>query len=204
MSGKSERFRDENTHTHTRASTPTPPHSTLSQTLGCIFVDRVKTAASSGAADAVCDRIAAAAAGTARPLLVFPEGTTTNGRFLLPFRTGAFLAGAPVQPVIVSYRRTRVNPAWETISAPRHIFLMLAQPTHAVTVYELPVWVPNEEEQGDPVLYAARVRRAMLAAGDFSPLDASLAVKWEYHALLKGGSPEAAAAARVSGKVKAA
>ena len=195
------------THKTTHASPP-PPLPTLSQTLGCIFVDRVKAAPSSGAADAVRDRITAAAAGAARPLAVFPEGTTTNGRFLLPFRTGAFLAGAPVRPVIVSYSRTRVNPAWETISAPRHILLMLAQPTHAVTVYELPVWTPNEEEKGDPVLYAERVRRAMLAAGDFSPLDASLADKWEYHALLKGGSPEAAAAARLhgktDGKVKAA
>lgn len=149
------------------------------------------------------DRIAAAAAGAARPLLVFPEGTTTNGRFLLPFRKGAFLAGAPVRPCILSYKRTRVNPSWETISAPRHIFYMLAQPTHAVTVYELPVWTPNAEEAADPALYASRVRRAMLAAGDFSPLDASLADKWEYHALLRGKSAEEAAAARV-GKVKAA
>ena len=31
------------------------------------------------------------------------QGTTTNGRYLLPFRTGAFLAGAPVQPVILKY-----------------------------------------------------------------------------------------------------
>ena len=31
------------------------------------------------------------------------QGTTTNGRYLLPFRTGAFLAGVPVQPVIIKY-----------------------------------------------------------------------------------------------------
>ncbi len=31
------------------------------------------------------------------------QGTTTNGDFLLPFKTGAFLAGAPVQPVILKY-----------------------------------------------------------------------------------------------------
>lgn len=38
-----------------------------------------------------------------RPLVVFPEGTTTNGRFLLHFRIGAFRAGLPVQPVLLSY-----------------------------------------------------------------------------------------------------
>ena len=31
------------------------------------------------------------------------QGTTTNGDYLLGFRKGAFLAGAPVQPVILRY-----------------------------------------------------------------------------------------------------
>lgn len=43
----------------------------------------------------------------ARPLLLFPEGTTTNGRFLLPFKTGAFLAGLPLQPVVIRYGEVR-------------------------------------------------------------------------------------------------
>lgn len=44
------------------------------------------------------------------------EGTTTNGDYLLPFKTGAFLAKAPVQPVILRYPYTRFNPAWESMS----------------------------------------------------------------------------------------
>lgn len=32
-----------------------------------------------------------------------PQGTTSNGTCLLPFKTGAFLAGLPVQPVIIKY-----------------------------------------------------------------------------------------------------
>ena len=43
----------------------------------------------------------------ARPLLLFPEGTTTNGRYLLPFKTGAFLAGQPLQPVVIRYGQVR-------------------------------------------------------------------------------------------------
>lgn len=31
------------------------------------------------------------------------QGTTTNGDYLLPFRTGAFLAGVPLQPVLLQY-----------------------------------------------------------------------------------------------------
>ena len=37
-------------------------------------------------------------------LLIFPEGTTTNGSQLVIFRTGAFAAGQPVQPVTLQRR----------------------------------------------------------------------------------------------------
>ena len=33
------------------------------------------------------------------PVLIFPEGTTTNGVSVSQFKVGAFLAGAKVQPV---------------------------------------------------------------------------------------------------------
>ena len=35
------------------------------------------------------------------------QGTTTNGRYLLPFKTGAFVAGKPVQPVLLHYPQRR-------------------------------------------------------------------------------------------------
>lgn len=44
------------------------------------------------------------------------EGTTTNGDYLLPFKTGAFLARAPVLPVILRYPYQRFSPAWDSIS----------------------------------------------------------------------------------------
>lgn len=54
------------------------------------------------------------------PLLIFlifnlAEGTTTNGDYLLPFRTGAFLARVPVQPVILRYPYTMFSPAWDSM-----------------------------------------------------------------------------------------
>lgn len=47
-----------------------------------------------------------------RPVVLFPEGTTTNNRYLLPFATGAFVAGVPVQPVVIKYHNGRVSPCW--------------------------------------------------------------------------------------------
>jgi lysophosphatidylcholine acyltransferase / lyso-PAF acetyltransferase len=49
-------------------------------------------------------------------LKYFAEGTTTNGDFLLPFKTGGFLAKAPVLPVILKYPYQRFSPAWDSIS----------------------------------------------------------------------------------------
>lgn len=37
------------------------------------------------------------------PNLLATQGTTTNGRYLLPFKTGAFIAGVPLQPVLMHY-----------------------------------------------------------------------------------------------------
>lgn len=63
------------------------------------------------------------------------QGTTTNGKLLLPFKTGAFLAGVPVQPCVIKYKNNRVSPSWDSINALWHVFLVLANPIHSVTVY---------------------------------------------------------------------
>ncbi|BDA48874.1 probable lysophosphatidylcholine acyltransferase 1 [Coccomyxa sp. Obi] len=162
----------------------------ISQSMDCIYVEReARQAGTKGVATLVKERMQASASGQGkhlRPMLLFPEGTTTNGNFLLPFKTGAFLAGVPVQPVILKYGKGRVSPAWESISAPRHIFLMFATPFHSITAYELPVYVPTEEEQKDPVLYAHNVREYMLRYSGLKPSSALLADKRAYHAKLKG------------------
>lgn len=52
--------------------------------------------------------------------------------------------------------------SWESISIQRHMLLALANPTHSLTVYELPVYVPSAVERDDPKLYAANVRAYMV------------------------------------------
>lgn len=47
------------------------------------------------------------------PLLLFPEGTTSNGSCLLRFKTGVFAGGVPVHPVTVKYEARRFSPAFE-------------------------------------------------------------------------------------------
>ena len=90
------------------------------------------------------------------------QGTTSNGRHLLPFRTGAFLAGASVRPVLLRYGPGRVSPAWESIPPLWHAFLMLAHPLHSVTVLEVgwPSAPPmNDYKRADACLALACMTR---------------------------------------------
>jgi hypothetical protein len=80
---------------------------------------------------------------------VMAQGTTTNGKCLLPFKSGAFLAGAPVQPVILRYGEDRISPAWESIGALWHSILMLANPFHSVTARQ--VCYPSNDTP-DPIM----------------------------------------------------
>lgn len=108
----------------------------ISQRMQCLYVQREdRSAGAPGVSDLVQARMqafhaAAAAAATpgaagrgggkggggaalspqqaAAPLCLFPEGTTTNNSCLLPFKTGAFRAGLPLQPVVIKYEGTKV------------------------------------------------------------------------------------------------
>ena len=44
------------------------------------------------------------------PFVVAPEGTLSHGRCLLTFKTGAFVAGLPVVPILYRYKLTGHNP----------------------------------------------------------------------------------------------
>eukprot|EP01024_Parvocaulis_polyphysoides_P042143 TRINITY_DN38616_c0_g1_i1.p1 TRINITY_DN38616_c0_g1~~TRINITY_DN38616_c0_g1_i1.p1 ORF type:complete len:375 (-),score=45.22 TRINITY_DN38616_c0_g1_i1:164-1288(-) len=119
------------------------------------------------------------------PVLVFPEGTTTNNKFLLQFKSGAFLAGLPLQLVVLKYEVGRVSAAWESIGALRHLFLMFSNPCNKVTCYELPIYYPDQKEKEDARLYANNVRQRMLEVGQFISSNSTLEDKRQYHALLK-------------------
>jgi 1-acyl-sn-glycerol-3-phosphate acyltransferase len=53
--------------------------------------------------ESIASRAQFAAAGEGPQVALFPEGTTTNGSYLLNFKVGAFKPGLPVQPVHFDY-----------------------------------------------------------------------------------------------------
>ncbi|XP_062099026.1 lysophospholipid acyltransferase LPEAT1 isoform X2 [Humulus lupulus] len=162
----------------------------ISKCLGCVFVQRESRSSDfKGVAAVVTERVCQSHQDESAPLMMlFPEGTTTNGDFLLPFKTGAFLAKAPVLPVILRYPYQRFSPAWDSISGVRHVILLLCQFVNYLEVTRLPIYYPNEQEKNDPKLFADNVRRFMAKEGNLVMSDIGLAEKRIYHAALNGKS----------------
>ncbi|KAK7283345.1 hypothetical protein RIF29_12793 [Crotalaria pallida] len=162
----------------------------ISKCLGCVYVQREsKSSDSKGVSAVVTERIREAHQNKSAPLMMlFPEGTTTNGDFLLPFKTGGFLAQAPVLPIILKYPYQRFSPAWDSISGMRHVIFLLCQFVNYMEVIRLPVYYPSQQEKDDPKLYANNVRRLMASEGNLVLSDIGLAEKRIYHAALNGNN----------------
>lgn len=101
-------------------------------------------------------------------LLIFPEGCCTAERCLLQFRTGAFVAGEPVQPVVIRYPHRYVDLTWTDGIA--SLFLRaLTQWVNQVELIWLPVYVPSSAEKDDCKLFAANVQKTMADAMQLPP-----------------------------------
>ncbi|XP_022875394.1 lysophospholipid acyltransferase LPEAT1 [Olea europaea var. sylvestris] len=157
----------------------------ISKCLGCIYVQRESKSSNFKGVSGIFFSLFHSICLNSSPLT---EGTTTNGDYILPFKTGAFLAKAPVLPVILRYPYQRFSPAWDSISGARHVLLLLCQFVNYMEVTQLPVYCPSQQEKDDPKLYAENVRRLMAREGNLILTDIGLAEKRVYHAALNGNN----------------
>ena len=100
-------------------------------------------------------------------IVIFPEGTTTNGQSIIQFKAGAFIPAAPVQPVAVRFPTgSRLHPAWVSCGpSPGQLLIrLLCEPFSRVQVEYLPVHEPTAAEKADAALYANNVRASIAAA----------------------------------------
>lgn len=105
----------------------------------------------------------------ATPLLIFPEGTTTDGRALRTFH-GRLLAGAidcaiPVQPVAIEYRRAGetdpVAPFVGDDDLPSHLMRLFALPRGQVRIHLL---APIESRDMERAVLAFKAQQAIQLA----------------------------------------
>ena len=89
-------------------------------------------------------------------LLIFPEGTTTNGTGLMPFKKGGFLDMQPVQPCALVYAQRDFSPCMEILPILAHTVLLYSQLFNALEVHRLPVCTPKNAKT--PEEYAEEVR----------------------------------------------
>ena len=96
--------------------------------------------------------------------LVFPEGTNTNGKALVQFRTGAFATSKPVQPIVFSFPNMVDTITWTWIQKfkPYHLLILtLLTPITIINMEFLPVLGPSKQEEDNPKMFADRVRCIM-------------------------------------------
>ncbi|XP_068722822.1 lysophosphatidylcholine acyltransferase 2-like isoform X2 [Montipora capricornis] len=96
-------------------------------------------------------------------MCIFPEGTCTNGKCLISFKSGAFIPGCSVQPVLLRFPNDLDIYSW-TWDGPGSLLLtilLLCQPSNVAEIEFLPVWNPTKEEKENPKVYAEHVRQYM-------------------------------------------
>ncbi|KAF4709390.1 Lysophosphatidylcholine acyltransferase 2, partial [Perkinsus olseni] len=126
--------------------------------LDCIFVNRLVGKKSTPTTELLKAHVVSPE--DLRPLLLFPEGTTSNGTALITFHTGAFCLGKTVLPVAVWYpdfvRGRMFDPHWSYGSIITFVIGMMAQPYTKMHVH---VMAPVTPKQGEnPQDFSERVR----------------------------------------------
>jgi lysophosphatidylcholine acyltransferase/lyso-PAF acetyltransferase len=127
-------------------------------------------------------------------LLIFPEGSTSNGQALMTFKPGAFYPGKPVQPIVLRYPNAVDTTTWtwnQSHGAMSVLWLTLAQLHTNAEMEFLPVYYPSEAEKADAKLYAANVRAVMAAAMGVPTVDFTFEeAKARYGAMYKKRKPK--------------
>ncbi|MBA0717690.1 hypothetical protein Golax_005484, partial [Gossypium laxum] len=129
--------------------------------MGVIYVNRFSPASRKNAVNEIkrrasCDKFPR--------VLLFPEGTTTNGKVLISFQLGAFIPGHPIQPIIVRYPHVHFDQSWGLISLAKLMFRMFTQFHNYMEVEYLPIIMPPDNEKLSAVHFAERTGQAMASA----------------------------------------
>lgn len=119
-------------------------------------------------------------------IVIFPEGTTTNGESMVAFRTGVFNAGVPVRPVCIRFPYRNFNLSWESIRFWEHLYRTMTQWRNCVDMIEMPPYIPSEDEKSDARLFSKNVQAQMARVLDQPVVLLNRKHKFLYHKWLTG------------------
>lgn len=78
------------------------------------------------------------------PLAIFPEGTTSNGTHILPFKRGAFMSLRAVRPVVMKFKFGTISQAYDILPFLPLVLMNLCLCNFKIEVIELPPFLPND------------------------------------------------------------
>lgn len=93
------------------------------------------------------------------PLLIFPEGTTSVDNVLTLFKPGPFIAGKPVQPVVIRFPNHYHDMLLK--GGVKSLYRLCCQFVNNMSYEYLSEYVPSAEEKANPQLFASNVRALM-------------------------------------------
>eukprot|EP00667_Euglena_gracilis_P021214 EG_transcript_23195 len=145
----------------------------------CLFV---KQEAGTGQSEALRQRQAAMAEGKCPypPLAVFAEGTTTNNRFMMPFRTGALRSPGCFHTMYLKWDNPCFSPTWEALPFALSFFGIMTQWSTGVEVHYLATHHLTEADTADAAALAQRLCDGLSRAMGVEVVPTTFKAKLEY------------------------
>lgn len=115
--------------------------------------------------------------------MIFPEGTTTNGKYLISFKKGAFFTNSPLQIVCLKYKQRYFNVAYDVLDS--YVFLLVfLQLKNQLKVIRFDVYYPSEAESNWE-LYARNVKTVMIKALKIENSESGFEEQKEYYTKIR-------------------
>lgn len=123
-------------------------------------------------------------------ILIFPEGTTTNGHYLISFKKGAFLKNYPIQIICLKYEERNFSLSYDGIGDIYCLVLPFCHFINKFSVIEFDVFDPSylkidENSENGWVIYMQKVKEVMLKCLGAKNSEAGFIEKKEYYAQIR-------------------
>ena len=133
--------------------------------------------------------------------MILPEGTQSNGKYLIPFKRGAFESLMTVIPIVTIYTKctSYMRPSWECLGFLEQIFLVGTAPGYyTAELIKLPPFKPNDylyEKFADKgktkaAIFAWAAREVMAKAGNLPTIEVTSREKAIYKDFMTGKTDE--------------
>lgn len=163
----------------------------------CIFINRDDPVERERITQSIVERVKLVEEGKMKPLLIFPEGTTTNGRALMKFKKGAFFTEKPFFVYSMMYSKDpSFIPCFNLINPAYSAFIFISKLHNQLDYYKFdqpidPLWIlqkhgrsPGQEDNWE--IIAEEVKQLMCFAFKFDNDTSSFQEKKSFDIQMQG------------------